>query len=194
MKKLLLGILAVVTVFSLTACGKTEEPTPVTETPVETTQVEEPTTTEPEETTTEEEPVEATSKEDEIGTAGSNIPLKDNEPKAKEEIEAAVTATLKEAYGDKAEEIVVRVTKIYTVEDEQATDVVKDMNLGANEVAFEVEFDVKPSEGTDVNELTIPNGEVDEACGMSVHNTRLGVLRPNEDGEGYQVTDFGTGW
>ena len=86
---------------------------------------------------------------------------------------------------------------MYSYEDEQALEPVREMNLGMNEVAFEVHYELHPSEGADINLLLIPNGEYDEESGWIKDVFRLGVLRKNEDTtseQKYVITDFGTGW
>lgn len=132
-------------------------------------------------------------KSEQTGTAGSNMPLKDNPEEAKYQIEVAMQYLLEEAYGDKVNDARIYVEKIYTVEEEQAMDVLKDYNLGPDEVAFEVRYELHPAEGTDVNELMAANGEYDEESGWITEKYSVGILRPDEDGS-YTITDFGTGW
>ena len=132
------------------------------------------------------------SKEDAEPT-GEDVPLKDTGPEAERLIEEALQKKIAEDYGDDVAESVIRVDKVYSASAEQETEPVKEMNLGADEVAFEASFDLKPSEGADVNMLLIPNGEFDEVSGWVKGVTRLGVLRPSDNG-GYVITDYGTGW
>ena len=132
-------------------------------------------------------------KEEQEGTAGSNIPLKDNAEEAKYQIEVAMQKLLEEAYGDKVNDARIYVEKIYTAEDEQKDEALKSYNLGPDEVAFEVRYELHPAKGTDPNELTAATGEYDEASGWVVDKFNLGVLRPTDDGS-YEITDFGTGW
>ncbi|MBQ3292081.1 MAG: hypothetical protein IJH43_06880 [Mogibacterium sp.] len=165
MKKLLCLMLAAFLLISMTACGGSSQDTPETDVP----------------------------KSEETGTAGSNIPLKDNAEEAETQIIAAMQTLLEEAYGDKIDDVKINVEKIYTVEDEQATEVLKDYNLGPDEVAFEVRYDLHPTEGVDVNELMAATGEYDEESGWVKDKFNLGILRPTEDGS-YTITDFGTGW
>lgn len=132
------------------------------------------------------------SKED-AEPAGEDVPLKDNGPEAERLIEEALQKKIAEDYGDSVTESVIRIDKVYSASAEQEIEPVKEMNLGADEVAFEASFDLKPAEGTDVNMLLIPNGEFDEESGWVKNVTRLGVLRPSDDG-GYVITDYGTGW
>ena len=165
MKKLLCLMLAAFLLISMTACGGSSQDTPETDVP----------------------------KSEETGTAGSNIPLKDNAEEAETQIIVAMQTLLEEAYGDKIDDVKINVEKIYTVEDEQATEVLKDYNLGPDEVAFEVRYDLHPTEGVDVNELMAATGEYDEESGWVKDKFNLGILRPTEDGS-YTITDFGTGW
>ena len=125
MKKLLCLILTACLLITLTACGGSSQEAPETDVP----------------------------KSEQTGTAGSGIPLKDNEEEAKYQVEVAMQYLLEEAYGDKVNDARIRVEKIYTAEDEQANEVLKEYNLGPDEVAFEVRYDLHPAEGVDVNEL-----------------------------------------
>ena len=132
-------------------------------------------------------------KSEQTGSAGSNIPLKDNQEEAKYQIEVAMQKLLEEAYGDKITDARIYVEKIYTAEDEQADEALKEYNLGPDEVAFEVRYELHPAEGVDVNEFMAATGEYDEESGWVVDKYNLGVLRPTEEGS-YTITDFGTGW
>lgn len=134
-----------------------------------------------------------TQKTEETGTAGSNIPLKDNAEEAEYQITVAMQKLLEEAYGDKINDARIYVEKIYTAEDEQADEALKSYNLGPDEVAFEVRYELHPAEGTDVNELLAATGEYDEESGWVIEKYNLGILRPTDDGS-YTITDFGTGW
>lgn len=127
------------------------------------------------------------------GTAGSNIPLKDNAEEAEAQITLAMKNMLIENYEDTIDDFRINVEKIYTTEDEQETEVLKDYNLGPDEVAFEVRYDIHPSEGVDLNNMLAANGEYDEESGWVINKYGLGILRPTEDGS-YEITDFGTGW
>jgi|GEM_PF-3331902 len=136
-------------------------------------------------------------KSEQYGTAGSNMPLKDNLKEAEYQIQVALQYKFEEIYKDQVNDARIYVDKIYSYEDEQALEPVKEMNLGMNEVAFEVHYELHPSEGADINLLLIPNGEYDEESGWIKDVFRLGVLRENEDKtseQKYVITDFGTGW
>ena len=167
MKKLLCLILTACLLISLAACSGSgqEQETPEAEAP----------------------------KSEQTGTAGSNIPLKDNQEEAKYQIEVAMQKLLEESYGDKITDARIYVEKIYTAEDEQADEALKEYNLGPDEVAFEVRYELHPAEGVDVNEIMAATGEYDEESGWVTEKYNLGVLRPTEDGS-YTITDFGTGW
>ena len=167
MKKLLSFLLAVCLLISLAACSGSdqEQETAETDTP----------------------------KSEQTGTAGSSIPLKDDQEEAKYQIEVAMQKLLEEAYGDKVTDARIYVEKIYTAEDEQADEALKEYNLGPDEVAFEVRYELHPAEGVDVNEFMAATGEYDEESGWVIEKYNLGVLRPTDDGS-YTITDFGTGW
>ena len=86
--------------------------------------------------------------------------------------------------------------KVYTVEDEQSEEGLRDLNLTVDEIAFEVAYDLKPASDDDITRLTIPNGEYsEERGGWVVDKTNLGILKPSEESDtGYVVTHIGTGW
>ena len=165
MKKLLCLILTACLLITLTACGGSNQEEAETDVP----------------------------KSEQTGTAGSNIPLKDNQEEAEYQIEVAMQKLLEEAYGDKVNDARIYVEKIYTAEDEQADEALKSYNLGPDEVAFEVRYELHPAEGTDVNALLAATGEYDEESGWVIEKYNLGILRPTDDGS-YTITDFGTGW
>ena len=167
MKKLLSFLLAACLLISLAACSGSDQEQETSEADVP--------------------------KSEQTGTAGSNIPLKDDQEEAKYQIEVAMQKLLEEAYGDKVTDARIYVEKIYTAEDEQADEALKEYNLGPDEVAFEVRYELHPAEGVDVNELMAATGEYDEESGWVTEKYNLGVLRPTEDGS-YTITDFGTGW
>ena len=134
-------------------------------------------------------------KSEQIGTAGSNIPLKDNLEEAEYQIKVAMQDLLVEAYGTDVFDARIYVEKMYTYEEEQEIPELKERNLGPNEVAFEVKYEIKPAEGVDPIKFTAATGEYDEESGWVKEKYNLGILRPNEDGDAkYKITDFGTGW
>ena len=189
----LLAIICVV-VFALVAYGeKKEENRPAEGT--ETTQ-KEGTSGQPSESFNDEDVPEINvPKSEQEGTAGSNIPLKDNFTEAEYQIKVAMQDLLKEAYGEDVFDARFNVEKIYTYEDEQEVEALKERNLGANEVAFEVKYEIKPAQGVDPIKFTAANGEYDEESGWVKEKYNLGILRPASDGEAkYVITDFGTGW
>ena len=191
MKKVILGALALLAVVSLTACGNKNEVEPSSGNIIDETT---PVVTEIEENEEIEETVDVP-KSEQTGTAGSNIPLKDNYAEAEYQIQVALQYKFAEIYGDSVFDARIYVEKIYSVEDEEAVDALKEMNLGMDEVAFEVRYELKPSEGADVNLLTVPDGEYDKESGWVKDIKRVGVLRPVDSGDQkYEITDFGTSW
>ena len=171
-KKLLVLVMTLCLVFTLAACGGSAKE---------------------DAGNTESEATAETPKEEQEGTAGSNIPLKDNQEEAKLQIKDAMMDLLEKSYGDKIDDVRVNVEKVYTTEDEQANDVLKEENLTPDDVAFEVSYELHPSKGTDVNELLPANGEYDKDSGWVVKKTGVGILRKADDGS-YKVDSFGTGW
>ena len=146
-------------------------------------------------TVTDNEVTENVPKSEQTGTAGSNMPLKDNAEEAEYQIEVALQYLFEEIYGDKVFDARIYVEKVYTYEDEQEIDALKQMKLGPDEVAFEVKYELKPTKDANITELTIPDGEYDEETEWVTGLHRVGVLRPTESGEQkYEITDFGTGW
>jgi hypothetical protein len=150
------------------------------------------------EVTTEVAPVEEVvnvPKEEQTGTAGSNIPLKDNVEKAKVEVENALRQKFAEMYGDTLAEVKMNEIKIYDVLDEETVQ----LELTMDEVAFEASYDLKAKDDAttkELNQLAIPNGELNEETNWVTGKGCLGVLRPNPSGDQpkYIITDFGTGW
>ncbi len=137
-------------------------------------------------------------KDEQYGTAGSRMPLKDNLTEAEKQIKNVLLSMFEEIYGDEITDARIEVEKMYDFTEEQEIEPLREMELGMNDLAFEVRYDLKPAEGADINLLSIPNGEYDETSGWVVNNTRIGVLRYDPDaGKGnpkYVITDFGTGW
>ena len=134
-----------------------------------------------------------TSKKDQEGSAGSNMPLKDNLKEAEYQIKVAMQKWIDNAYGSEVVDARINVDKVYTKEDENKNPALKDEKLGANEVAFEVSYELKLADGvTDTIKYTIANGIYDENSGWVKDKSNVGILRP--DGDSYKITDFGTGW
>ena len=131
--------------------------------------------------------------ENKTGTAGSNIPLKDNLDEAKKQIEVAMKQWIEEVYGDEVVDAKFNIKKVYSAEEEQKNEALKELKLGPNEVAFEVDYELKIAEDVkDYIKFTIPSGDYDEQTRWVTNKSNVGILRP--DGDNYKVTDLGTGW
>ena len=115
--------------------------------------------------------------------------LKDVREAVKYKIEIALQEYFKEIYKDEISNSRFNITKIYTDEED-----IESLNLGKNEFAFKVTYQVQPKEGIDPNTLTIPDGEYDENLGWVKDIKRVGVLRYNEKTKTYSIDNFGTGW
>ena len=120
--------------------------------------------------------------------------LKDNVEEAEYQIKVAMQYLLEESYGDKVVDARIYVEKIYSSEEEKV-EPLKSLNVGINDVAFEVKYELKLAEGVDVNEFLAGSGEYDEESEWIKEKYNVGILRENEKGEPkYKITDFGTGW
>ena len=126
----------------------------------------------------------------------NTISLKDNNEEAKYQIELAMRNQIKEMYGDEVVESKIYIEKVYSPSDEQEIEALREMNLGRNEVAFEVKYELKLADDVkDVMKYTAATGEYDKETGWIKEKFNLGILRPNPNGESeYVITDFGTGW
>lgn len=133
------------------------------------------------------------SKSEQKGTAGSNMPLKDNPEEARIQIETAMKKLIKETYGDEVVDSKVTVTKIYSETEEKKEEALKERNLGPDEVAFEVQYELKLADSVkDPMVFTAATGDYNASTKWVTNKFNLGILRP--DGNGYKITDFGTGW
>ena len=118
-----------------------------------------------------------------------------SQEEAEHEIEAAMQYLLEDVYGDKITDARIYVEKVYMTEDEQKDELVKSLELGPDEYAFSVKYEMLPAEGVDPIEMTAATGIYDEESGWILEKYNVGVLRPNEEGEpAYVITDFGTGF
>ena len=185
MKKLLLALLLALALCALVACGE-EVNEPEVATPV----------VAPAEDVTPE--VDVTSdvdvpKSEQVGTAGSNIPLKDNNDQAVYEITLAMQEWLRETYGEQIFDARIYVEKIYSYEEEQAIDALKD--LGTDKLAFDVHYEIKPAQGVDPNIFLAGSGTYDEESGWVKEKYNSAILVPNESGDpAYKITNMVTGW
>ena len=188
---ILVMIISVIAI-GLVACGeKAEEPANVNNNEVEVNNTEAVVNDVVEEYEDEEEiDLASLPKSEQIGTAGSQMPLKDRYDDAKYEIEVAFQKYLADTYGDKVFDARIYVQKIYSAEDEAEIEA-----LGPDEIAFDVMYELRPSEGADINELTVANGEYEEDTGWIKNKFNSGIIRPSDDGEfKYVVTDLCTAW
>ncbi len=102
---------------------------------------------------------------------------------------------LRDACAGKIDDLEVTVEKVYSDEEEKADELLKSLDLGPNEVAFSVSYKLHPAKGVeDLMQFTAGTGEIDEASGWIINKSNVGILRPDPDGEGFIVTDFGTGF
>ena len=124
---------------------------------------------------------------------GSIKDITKNKSAAKYQIEVAMQNYLNEGLGDKITNSRFNVTNIITPTEAKKIPELRDTKFGKNEVAFEVNYQLKPADGVDYNELTAANGRYDEQLEWIVEKHGVGILRNNGDGT-YKIENFGTGW
>ena len=179
MKKLLLIVASITVVFALSACDNNKPTEQNSEKLISNN-------TNSNSEASEKTKENAKEKEDEVKG------IKYNEGEAKYQIQLAMQKLIEEAYGDAVYDTYTNVDKVYSAEEEEEIDVLKEYNLGPDEVAFEVSFSLNPAEGADILQLTATDGEYDKESGRVVNKHGLGILRPS--GDSYVITNFGTGW
>ena len=181
MKKLLLGALAIVTAFSLVACGEKQEEKKVEEQPVSQVTENEVTSgdavapsTEINETESEAEP--------QIGVGNTDEGM----------VVLALEQELRKAFGeDVIEEVVPTSIKIYTPEEISGDELFKNYTIGEGDIVFSADYELKIKEGyEDMNRFTAGTGEVD---GQWIRNkSNVGIVR-TANGE-LKIDAFGTGF
>lgn len=124
--------------------------------------------------------------------AGKNM----SEEDAKYQIEVAMQYLLEETYGEKVNDARITVEKVYSADDEAETEVLSGYELGADDYAFEVKYELHPADGVDPNEFLAGTGEFDEETGWVLNKTNVGILRPNTAAEepAFVIDSFGTGF
>ena len=186
MKKILLIVASIAVVFALAACDNNKPVEQNTESSKNESVVTNNTSNKTAETNNNE-----VNENNEVDKADASS-LKNDEDKANYEIQIAMQKFISEAYGDDVMDVYTVVEKIYSADEEQEIEALKEYNLGPNEVAFEVSYSLNPAEGADIQKLTATDGEYEKETGRIVDKHGLGILRP--DGDSYKITNFGTGW
>lgn len=120
--------------------------------------------------------------------------IKENKAAAKYRIEKTLQEYFKEAYGDKISNSRFNITKIYSSKEENEFSTLKDMNLGKKDVAFEVTYQLQPSNDKVIMELTTNDGEYNKDLGWVINISRVGILKYNEKENSYTIDKLGTGF
>ena len=171
MKKLLLGILAVMLVFALVACGAQKEE----EKPVEVVPVNEDVTpvVEPVEEPAAEEPSE------EVGVGNTDASM----------VALVLEQHFKNEYPGVVEEVVPTNIKVYTADEIAADELLSSYELNEGDIMFDAEYELKIVDGyEDMMMFTAGTGEVD---GSWIRNkANVGIARSGA--EGYTLDAFGT--
>ena len=169
MKKLLIGLLAVLTMLALVACQKKEEVKPSGD--VEPVVVEEITPA-----------VESgEAEEEQVGVGNTDEGM----------VALVLEDYIKNMYSGDVEEVTFKNIKVYSPAEISGEVMFEGLNIKEGDIPFEIAYDLKIREGVeDMNRFTVPNGEIE---GQNVVNKgNLGILRSSENG--YVVDNFGTGW
>ena len=109
------------------------------------------------------------------------------EEAAKYQIEKTLQKYFEDIYGDKIINSRFNVTKIYTPEEITKNETIKSLKVGKKDVAFEVEYQLQPTDENDYNELMIPDGEYDQKLGWVKNINRLGILKYNDKKGSYSI-------
>ena len=170
MKKILLGILAVLVIFALVACG---------EKPADVVSGEE-ITPAPVETPVEPAPVEESGEQVGVGNTDEGM------------VVLALESYIKEAYSGEVEEVIPTNIKVYTQEEIEANEAIKAHDIKEGDIVFEAQYELLIKEGVeDLMKFTAANGEID---GQKIINkSNIGIAR-NMGEAGYSIDAFGTGW
>ena len=120
--------------------------------------------------------------------------LNNNHSAAIYRVEKTLQDYFKDAYGDKITNSRFNVKKIYTKEEADKDETLKTLKLGEKDLAFEVEYQLQPTDEKAINELTITDGEYNKDLGWVTNIGRLGVLKYNSKTKTYSIENFGTGW
>lgn len=129
---------------------------------------------------------------------GETVPMEGKSmsyDRAEYEIQVAMQYLLEETYGDKIYDARIYVEKIYTAAEEQQDEALKALDLGEDEYAFEVKYELYPAQGVDPMQFTAGTGDYDEESGWVREKYNVGVLCPSEkEFQEYEITHFGTGF
>ena len=121
--------------------------------------------------------------------------LKDNEEIAKNEIIKALQRFFSELYSSQVVDVKFYVEKIYSSSEEQENEILSQLDIGNDQVAFEVRYDIKLNKDAEMKDLLAGNGEYDEETGWIKNVTRVGLLGPSiSEDTRYKITSLGTSW
>ena len=173
MKKLLLGILAVITMFSLVACG--EKKVDVVDAPEKVETVKEPELIVVDEDTTADE-----ESGEQVGVGNTDEGM----------VVLALEQHYKNAYPDVVEEVVPTNIKVYSEDEIKSAEELNGYEINDGDIVFSAEYDLKIVDGYEnIMEFTAGTGEIDGQWVRNKHN--VGIARNNGE-DGYSIDAFGT--
>lgn len=118
--------------------------------------------------------------------------VKGTESAAKYQIMKYMKSYLEESYGDKITDSRYNVTKVYTVEEEKEDPTLKNIKFGEKDIAFTIEYDLKPAKEELVNDIAATAGVYDSDTGWIKNYSGVGVLRYDKKKKNYYIDNFGT--
>ena len=121
--------------------------------------------------------------------------LVNNLEAAKYQIERKLTEEFEnDIYKEKIDNIRFNVKKIMTYKDKNQEEIIKKLKLTKNDLAFEIEYQIHPKEGIDIEQLMVVDGEYNTELGWITNINRLGVMRYNNKKKQLELESFGSGW
>ena len=115
----------------------------------------------------------------------SNSKLKSDE-EVKEQIKKSMPKYFEYLYEDKVKDIKIGDIMLYKGDEDD----MKYVDLSENDYAFQIDYEIKPSEKKYVEELTELLGKYDEESGWIKENHGYGVMRYNEISDDYDITSI----
>ncbi|MBR3511634.1 MAG: hypothetical protein IKN74_01575 [Clostridia bacterium] len=120
----------------------------------------------------------------------SKVDRTNSKLKTNEEIEKQITNSTQDyfemVYADKINDK--KINKIEVCPDD--SEMLEYVDLAENDYAFEIDYEVKPSNEKYVSELTENFGEYDKESGWIKYSNGFGVMRYNEEADSFDITSI----
>lgn len=120
----------------------------------------------------------------------SKVDRTNSKLKTNDEIEKQITTSTQDyfemVYADKIDDK--KINKIEVCPDD--SEILEYVDLAENDYAFEIDYEVKPSNEKYVSELTENFGEYDKESGWIKYSNGFGVMRYNEEADSFDITSI----